>query len=398
MAECFLQAAHRMADTRALGAVDFHTEIATIRRIGAAVRGRADTFVVLLVLNRKPHGGEAVEGDYTRFSVTSEYMSDDEVAELVNGFASIGCKVDLSDGERTFNERLVRGDFDRYGGLNKVVYHSTGSGTGRSRTAFMPALCQLYELRDASNDVYTSTLLENKVHLFNLLAFYGLPMPATWFYDRRQGWLTGEPALDTKLIAKPAYECASIGVSNASVSTFTRAFFAHVHDLSEAMHQPVLVQRFVEGYEVEVPVFDIARPFAPASVGIDMGGSSFAGEHFLTYDEVYDDRYHFFSFCRERPLEGATLRHIATQSFRLLGLGGMVRVDFRVDEDGNAFIIDYNNAPHLTAFHSCARAVMDLGFSYADMLSLVLYEHVCPTHKRLTASRGNAATPRYPHS
>lgn len=383
----------RTFDARARQASSFAEEIATIRRISAAVRARADSFVVLLVLNRKPRDGAELAGDYARFSVTSEYMSDEEVRQLADGFAAIGCKVDLSDGEQEFNERLVRGDFDAYEHLNKIVYHSTGSGTGRSRTAFLPALCRLYGLRDSSNDVYTATLLENKVHLFNLLSFYGLPTPRSWFYDPELGWLTGEPRRGMKLIAKPAYECASIGVSEASVSTFCPRFVEHVRALSDAMAQPVIVQEFIEGYEVEVPVFDIGRPFAPMGVGIDFldlredmpranlhadvaPASTFAGDRFLTYDQVYDDRYDFYSFARERPSTEAELRKVAVRSFRMLGLRGMVRVDFRVDARGRAAIIDYNNAPHLTEFHSCARAVKELGFDYADMFCLVLYDHV----------------------
>lgn len=356
----------------------FRSEAAIIRRISDEVRALSDTFVVLLALNRKPQGAGSGKHDYERFTVTTEYFSDSELAELTRGFEAIGCRVDVSNGEKEFNERLVRGDFSRYDRLRKVVYHSTGSGTGRCRTAFMPALCELYGMSDCGNDVYSSTIPENKVHFFDLLAHYGFPIPKTWCYDTRRGWLRGEPSRTGKLIVKPAYECASIGVTEQSVSVLTDGFLRHVAQLSEALSQPVLVQEFVEGYEVEVPVFDLGRPFAPTSVGIDLGGSMLAGDRFLTYDKVYADEYGFYSFSRHFPARGAALRRIATDSFETLDLRGTVRVDFRVGEKGDAFIIDYNNAPHLTAFHSCARAVKDLGFDYADMLSLVLHKHVRP--------------------
>jgi D-alanine-D-alanine ligase len=354
----------------------FDDEIETIRRVRDEVHSVADRFVVLLALNRKPSRSKSVADDYERFSVTSEYFSDAELTELTKGFEAIGCAVDVSDGEKEFNERLVRGDFDRYARLHRVVYHSTGSGTGRCRTAFMPALCRLYHLSDSSNDTYTSTIAENKVHFFNLLAFYGFPIPQTWFFDSKRGWLAGRPAHDIELIAKPAYECASIGVSEASVSRLDDAFFRHIERLSESMSQPVLVQEFIEGYEVEVPLFDIGEPFTPMSIGVKMNGVSNTDRHFLTYDQVYDDRYGFYSFCRRMPTEGALVRKVARDSFTTLGLRGMIRVDFRIGKSGRGVIIDYNNAPHLTEFHSCARAVVDLGFEYSDMLCLLLYEHV----------------------
>src|SRR4051812_7229695 len=83
----------------------FGHEIATIRRVSDEVRALADSFVVLLALNGKPPAG-SVENDYAGFSVTSEYLSDAELKQLVDGFASIGCVVDCSHGEKEFNERL----------------------------------------------------------------------------------------------------------------------------------------------------------------------------------------------------------------------------------------------------------------------------------------------------
>lgn len=353
---------------------NFKDEIATIKRIKNVVDAEVSNIVILLVINSK--SDETVHNDYEDFSVTTEYFSEAELKEITNGFEKAGCKVDYSNGEKEFNERLIRGDFKKYEKLNKIVYNSTGSGTGRCRTAFMPALCNLYQLNNCSNDIYTSTIPENKVHFFNLLSFYNFPIPRTWFYDGKSGWLTGEPNKNLRLIAKPAYECASIGISEKSVAEFTGSFFNHIKDLSDSMRQPILVQEFIDGYEVEVPVFDIGEAFTPMSVGINMSGEEFAGSHFLTYDKVYDDLYQFYSFCRYNREVGDNLKKIARDSFNKLNLSGMMRVDFRVDKNGNGFIMDYNNSPHLTEFHSCAFSIKDLGFNYSDMLRLLLYRFV----------------------
>src|SRR5262245_35896678 len=132
--------------------MQFESEAAIIHRISDEIRSISDTIVVLLVVNSKM--GAAPADDYDRFSVVTEYFSEAELKELTGGFESIGCKVDCSNGEREFNERLVRGDFAAYDHLQKVVYHSTGGGTGKCRSSFIPALCSLYQIQNCSNDAY----------------------------------------------------------------------------------------------------------------------------------------------------------------------------------------------------------------------------------------------------
>jgi D-alanine-D-alanine ligase len=345
-----------------------------ILKVKGIVESASKNIVVLLVINTKKTG--KVPDDYADFSVRSEYFSDEELEEVVTGFQKLGCTVDVSTSETEFIEKLTNNGFEKYKGLQPIVYYSSGSGTGKSRSAVVPALCNLYNLKNCSNDTYTSVLLENKVHLFNLLEFYGYPIPRTWFYDRISGWLKGEPAKDLLLIAKPAYESSSIGITEKSVSKYTVDYQKYIHNLSDSLKQPVLVQEFIRGYEVEVPLFDTGSPFIPMTVGIKIKNIENLGSDFLTYEKVYHDEYNFFSFSKLKPSLGEEMKIIAKDSFTRLNLAGMARVDFRVTENGKCYIIDYNNNPHLTAFHSCAFSVMDLGFSYSDMLCLLLFKYI----------------------
>ena len=348
-----------------------------IRQVKGIVEAKSKNVVIFLVINTKMDYEAEENGDYEEFSIKSEYFSEKELKEVVNGFEALGCKVDVSTSERIFINKLANNGFKEYEGMERIVYYSSGSGTGKSRSAVVPALCNLYGIKNCSNDIYTSVLLENKVHLFNLLDYYGFPIPRTWYYDRLEGWLHGEPVNDLLLIAKPAYESSSIGVTDKSVAMFSPEYQKYVHQLSESLQQPILVQEFIKGYEVEVPLFDMGdQPFTPMTVGIKIKDSENLGADFLTYAKVYDDQYKFYSFTKFKPGLCEEMKKVARDSFMKLNLYGMTRVDFRVTEDGSCYIMDYNNNPHLTEFHSCAFSVMDLGFSYSDMLCLLLYKYV----------------------
>jgi D-alanine-D-alanine ligase-like ATP-grasp enzyme len=101
------------------------------------------------------------------------------------------------------------------------------------------------------------------------------------------------------------------------------------------------------------------------SIGVILDGNKKMGDEILT-DKIVDEetRYKFYPFCKDNPELGQKLRKIATNTFKKLNLSGTVRVDFRVTEEGKAYIIDYNNSPHLTEFHSCALSVVECKITY----------------------------------
>ncbi len=343
-----------------------------ITAITSKVRGIANELAILLVIKTKSKTN--LKDDYKKFSILTEYFSDEELEEITSGIYDIGCFVDISYGEKEFIDKLEKGFFNKIDKKYKVVYNTVGSGLIRSRSALIPSLCELYNIRYCGNDIYTSALLENKVHTLNLLNYYGFRTPKYYIYDAKFGWLRNEkPGDDQLLISKPAHEYASIGINNDSVSYFNKKYFDFIVDQSINFNQQIIVQEFISGYEVEVPVFDIGEPFIPASNGIKINKVELLGNEFLTYERVFNDEYEFYSYDKFENSIASELKDIASNSFKILGLRGIIRVDFRITKDKIAYITDYNNNPHLTEFHSCSFAIQELGFRYSDMLCLVIY-------------------------
>lgn len=344
-----------------------------------------DDVAVFLVLNTK--GTTEVTEDYEEHSTTTEFFSQKEAEEFIGGFIKLGIYHEVYNGEKEFVDKLSSGYIENLPFSHKIVYSSTGVGLARSKSALVPALCNLYQIGYCSNDIYTAAFLENKVHVLNILEHYGFPLPKYWVYDSVSGWLKGEePSLHIKLISKPAYECASTGISEDSVSLYNEQYMKHIHNLSVIYKQPVIVEAFIAGYEVEVPVFDCQEPICAIAVGIKENGNSCLGNSFLTYDKVADDRYEFYNFDEQNPKIASELKQTAIKTFKTLGLSGVLRVDFRVQENGEFFIMDYNNSPHLTANHSCAFSILQLGFEFEDMLKLVLYKSLGLEAKKLNSN------------
>jgi D-alanine-D-alanine ligase len=146
---------------------------------------------------------------------------------------------------------------------------------------------------------------------------------------------------------------------------------AKVREIAGEYRQPITVQSFVSGWEVEVPVIHLDCPHAPMAVGISKNGNNLLGSDFLTYDDVNVDNYLFWNFDQNSVLS-EKLKAKAIQVSKVLGLCGFSRIDFRVTQDGKAFIIDVSTSPHTTAHSSYAFMFKSIGKSVNDLPPLLV--------------------------
>lgn len=304
----------------------------------------------------------------------SSYSSDAELNEFVTGLKTFVSFVDFSYSEKEFIGKLVNAGFADLESYKKIVYTDTASGTARSKSALTPALCEYYGLNYCSNDIFTAALLDNKMATYGFLKSLQLPVPETWFYSHKVQWINGIPPKDKKLIAKPAYGCASQGINTKSVSTLTDEFTGYIHQKAIEFNQPMMVQEFIEGYEVEVPIFDLAEPFAPGAVGISYASNKLMGNKIFTYENICDDDFQLFDFHLIDADVTTELKTVSCKAYSNLQLKGPVRFDYRIDsKTGKLYLMDFNNSPHLGKKHSFAYSIDNLGYSYGDMLKLIVY-------------------------
>lgn len=331
----------------------------------------SNDLTVILVVASKEHA-ENVE-TFGRYSIMAEYFSDSELESLVSGFKGIASYIDISYSEKEFISKIGTNHFSTLPGKYKILYSSTGSGIHKCKSGIIPGICNFFHLPYCSNDAYTSSLLENKVHTFNLLKFYGLPIAPYWVFDQINGWHNSMmPPKDTVLIAKPAYQCSSIGIGEEAVSEISSVYLEYIKQTSELFKQPIIVQQFIPGYEVEIPMFDLDRIIAPRSMGIAIDNIKNLENRFLSYDKLSEGSYSYFNFDETNVATSNNLKEISLESYQLLELSGLVRVDFRIN-NGEFFITDYNNTPHLSENHSYGQLFLSLGFVYNDMLKCLLY-------------------------
>ena len=160
---------------------------------------------------------------------------------------------------------------------------------------------------------------------------------------------------------KPARLGSSVGITKAhSESELHEGVrLAFEHD------EKVLVERFVEGTEVEVGVLGNLTPIA-----------SLPGEIVVTTNEWYDYEAKYDEGemdlivpARLTPEQIDRAQELAVRAFMATDCEGMARADLFVRGDGEVLMNELNTIPGFTATSVYARLFEESGIPYADLLT-----------------------------
>ena len=327
---------------------------------------------VLLVANIR--GLTTPLDDYEGDSIATEFFSNMELDEFVDAFeqANIYCEVVID--EEGFLEWL-RHRRSKFARKNLLVYNLAQNGTGPGRLSLIPGLCRLQHLPLLDSDGYVVALTQHKFHCASILEHTGLPIARSWWFTDR-GWRSQRPPNGLKVIAKPTYDSASIGIHSDNVFTVEQQANNRLFDKIRQYRQPFIVQEFISGYEVEVPVFGSPEGNTVIAVGIALGHRRNLDDSILSYNNVFNDGYEFYDFAEVNPVLAHELMLLAQKAYTYLGLKGAARIDFRVGSDNLPKIMEVACKPHLTK-HSSFMHIMDrLGRSHADLFAYLLGEAV----------------------
>ncbi len=250
-----------------------------------------------------------------------------------------------------------------------VVFNTAEGGRGEGRRALIPSLCNLVGLPILNSKAHANTLCRHKFHANAVLRRCGVRAPTTWMYNH--GWTGGlVPPPGQKVILKPAFESMSIGVADDSVIIVDEGLQALVEARQSRFGQAVIVQQFVTGDEVGVPIVRTARSHSLPVVAFNRAdGTPFGSKPKTFADESlrHDVSQEFYECPGEQYL---ALQTSAVRAFDVLGMAGVGRIDLRVDADGREWVFDTSESPPPLVPTAFSRALDRIGVPPDKMLAL----------------------------
>jgi D-alanine-D-alanine ligase len=164
----------------------------------------------------------------------------------------------------------------------------------------------------------------------------------------------------------------SIGVDETSVRTVDDSFDGFVDRRLQDFAQPLVVQDFVSGGEVGVPLIRVGTTHALPALEVRLADESVGlAARVQTFGERTRRAYQHVRYEASQT-EAAELARTAVLAFDAIGMSGVGRMDFRVDADGRAWLFDTNEAPPPIAGTAFATAMDQLGFPLSRMLAVWL--------------------------
>ena len=184
-------------------------------------------------------------------SILTEYLTEEEYDVMIEALKRNRFKIQVFNNELHFINFVLNNKMD-YSHI--IVFNLARNGKGLNKKALIPAFCQLYNIKYTGSGAYNVCLGRHKYHVNCILQSKGLPVPKTWYFTDTGWLLNDEPPINQKVILKPSFESASRGITDKSITLYSTETKKQVQKLQQQFEQSIMVQQFIEGYEVQVPI------------------------------------------------------------------------------------------------------------------------------------------------
>lgn len=249
------------------------------------------------------------------------------------------------------------------------------------QACYVPAVCRAFGKRCTGNDTPAMLLAQNKISAKAILRDAGLPCPeGIVIYPRQKADWSNLSA--GQYIFKPAFCDASEGITAESVLSLPNVQNKGdvlIEKLHRQFSQPVIVERFIPARELNVSVIERNGKVKVLPLAeIDFSAFSESQTKIVDYDAKWQkDSFGYNNTPRKIPADlpqdvAEKVGSLAAAAFKAVGCRDYARVDFRLDEKLEPFILEVNPNPDISPDAGFAAALEAAGIPYERFVWTVL--------------------------
>ena len=262
-----------------------------------------------------------------------------------------------------------------------LVFNLAESFDGKSALeSNVAALLNLLGLRYTGSSPAGLLMAGDKSLTKKVLRFHEILTPqfATVF----RGALDHVGDLRFPLIVKPPQEDASLGITSKSVVRDVRELLGTMDALQREFQSPVLVEEFVEGREFYVGVLGNANARALPIVELDFSKYPPDRPKIASYEAKWGEDGEGTGaefegtasvFPADLPEDWVTrMQQVAVDAFHALRLRDYARIDLRVTDAGEVYVIEVNPNCYIERNGEFARAAEKDGLPYQELVAQIV--------------------------
>jgi len=242
------------------------------------------------------------------------------------------------------------------------------------------ALLNLLDLRYTGSSPAGLLVAGDKTLSKKVLRFHGIKTPE--FATVYRGMVDWAGDVQFPLIVKPPQEDASLGITQKSIVRDVRELLEKIAEIQGEYQSPALAEQFIEGREYYVGVLGNQNARALPVIELDFSkypadrpriasweakwgdegdakGAEFEGTESIFPEDLPDE-------LRDR------MQKAAVDAFHALRLRDYARIDMRVTDAGDIYIIEVNPNCYLEAKSEFARAAERDGVAYDALIGQIV--------------------------
>jgi D-alanine-D-alanine ligase len=264
---------------------------------------------------------------------------------------------DLIDNLEDFMPRVVKGE--RPG----MVFNLSYGIQGQARYTHVPGMLEMIGLPYVGSGPLAHSLALDKVVSKMIFRQHNLPTPDFAVLDDATFEM---PELEFPVIVKPKNEAVSFGIRVCHNENELRE---GANVIFKKFDQPVLVERYIEGREINVGILGNNPCEALPAAELVFGKG---GPNIFTYeDKTRSSGREVGILCPAHLDEQLTekAKDLARRAFKVLGCFDCARIDMRLDAGGNLYILEVNSLPSLGEHGSYVTGAETAGLDFSALVN-----------------------------
>ncbi len=252
-----------------------------------------------------------------------------------------------------------------------IVFNISEGLFGRNRESQVPILLEMAKIPFVGADGLSLAISLDKIMAKKIFMASGIPTPR--FFEVKPGEsLDDLDHMRFPMFVKPRFEGSSKGLSESSKVGNMEELKKQVDFITTTYKQPALVEEFIRGEEFTVAVLGNGEPQALPVVQIKIDGDLKLEDKFYTFGHIKDDSVEYV--CPAPISEGLKkkLSDLAIKTYNAIECRDFGRIDFRVDEKGNPYVLEINPLPSLSSEDVFMVISKCLNISFEEMLCRIL--------------------------
>ena len=219
-------------------------------------------------------------------------------------------------------------------------------------------------------------LAQDKILAKKLFTFHGIRTP--FFAISYQGTLEHSHDISFPLIVKPSCEDASIGIDKDSVVGSVKELMERIQYIQQEFDSPALVEEFIDGREIYAGILGNQEPEVLPLVELDLSRLPPGMPKVAGTEVKWEKESEAYKATKSAPVEDLDeetterLAETALSVYRILKLRDYGRIDMRLTDKGEVYVIEGNPNPWLSSNSEFFMAAKKSGRTYADMVEAIV--------------------------